>query len=458
MLSAFDFILSATIVGSYNKSKNDESIGDIDIVIIVKKLNKLKFNSIVNRFLNFDKKKIGLDKYHIKVNSTFGPLKLKVKNDLIFHVMIYDLKYHIDHVEKSPFTCYEWEKNEPIIGKSLKNLYPVVFVQISDILKSRRSIETYLNDLKNKNISYRKYLFKNDTYQITNETYILNDKNKYEYCFHITKHLLINLFKILNQKNITPSHEKIMDYFSKWIILKTSLKIYEDLYIYKNKNIKIPKKIYSRTLYFITQIFDFTLSVQEKIKKIKIFRHSKTKLNNKTFLGSSRNPSIITNPIFKDDFIYDIGFSSELNRSTQTLSLFNCIKIEKCSLLNEIDYGNAEGLKLKELEKKFPDIIKSWNKKLDPKFPNGENQHDVLNRINLFINKKIDNKSNFIIVTHLVVLRMILKSVFNLELHVCYKINIDHMEYLNFNLINNILIPNINSNFRTKLRKMLSNL
>ena len=38
-------------------------------------------------------------------------------------------------------------------------------------------------------------------------------------------------------------------------------------------------------------------------------------------------------------------------------------------------------MNFKELSQKFPEIIESWNKGLDPKFPKGESLNDVFLRL-----------------------------------------------------------------------------
>ena len=73
--------------------------------------------------------------------------------------MIYDLKSHIDHTIKSPFTCYDWERSNVYVGKSLKELSPVLKLQLRDFYEARRSTQEYLKDISNNQISFREYKF-----------------------------------------------------------------------------------------------------------------------------------------------------------------------------------------------------------------------------------------------------------------------------------------------------------
>ena len=88
--------------------------------------------------------------------------------------------------------------------------------------------------------------------------------------------------------------------------------------------------------------------------------------------------------------------------------------IEPGPLLNEIDYGLAEGMSLAELNENFPNILHDWTSKKDPRFPEGENQADVQARLNLFLRENFLN-ANSAIVTHNVVLRSLIGKTYNTE-------------------------------------------
>ena len=51
---------------------------------------------------------------------------------------------------------------------SLKEIYPVINLQYSDILDSRRSVLSYLDDIEKGSITFRKYQFKNEKYTVFN--------------------------------------------------------------------------------------------------------------------------------------------------------------------------------------------------------------------------------------------------------------------------------------------------
>ena len=93
-------VISASIVGSYTEKKNLNKIGDIDVVVICKKLTKNLIKKLikdVNKINNYNFKK------KIVVNYSFGPLKISSEEFLPVHLMIYDINSHIEHVTSSPF-------------------------------------------------------------------------------------------------------------------------------------------------------------------------------------------------------------------------------------------------------------------------------------------------------------------------------------------------------------------
>ena len=187
---------SVTIVGSFH-TKNDVSVfSDIDTIIIVDKLTKSKFDQIINYFSSISLEQFGLYDYQVIVNSTFGPLKFNQENVLVFHVMIYDVNGHRKHVIDSPFTCYEWQQHQSIIGKDLQHIYPSNALSLTDISASRRGFFSYLEDLQKQVITYRSYVFINDDVIEEKRSFELDKKHQFEYAYHILKFLMKNILSI----------------------------------------------------------------------------------------------------------------------------------------------------------------------------------------------------------------------------------------------------------------------
>ena len=101
-------IVSSTIVGSFVNSVGLKGISDIDIVIIVDQLTKIVFEDIISSFETIKGSDFGLDDHQVIINNSFGPLKFNSEKIVVFHVMIYDIEGHINHVEAFPTKTCKW--------------------------------------------------------------------------------------------------------------------------------------------------------------------------------------------------------------------------------------------------------------------------------------------------------------------------------------------------------------
>ncbi len=424
-------VISASIVGSYTESKNLDKVGDIDVVVVCKKLSKQLITKLIKNVYKINK---GNLKKKIIVNSTFGPLKISSKKLLPVHLMIYDIKSHIDHVTSSPFTCYDWERSKLYKGISLKQIYPVRNLQLSDFILSRRSPNEYLQDLLKNRISIREYSLKNQKVIIKKKFVKIDKRNRGEFVYHIINFLIINLNKFIQNKNIKIRNNKFDNLFLK--VTKNDRKLLKD---FKNLKQKKEKKIlfYKPEILILAEKFiikynKFLKNLNKEYVKLNFIRHAKTKENvNKTFVGSGSDPDIIYKKKYNKNFEkFDLIITSNLKRSKSTTRFFKAKKIVQNELINEINYGLADGMSFNELKKNYPNIINSWKKGIDIKYPKGENSTDVKRRVNKFFKylKKINNKEKILIITHSFFLRVLLSVVLNFNLKSIYKLQIDHLK------------------------------
>ena len=457
-LGKINEVISVTFVGSFLKKKY---YSDIDIIIIVKKLDKKIFLKCNNAIKNINFKNFGISK-KILINNTFGPLKFNTDKNLVIHLMIYSYEDHIDHVTNSPFTCYDWERSKSVFGKNLKDIYPVLKLLNSDFFKKNRGINIYKKNLLEKKINYKKYIFKKDQVYLKQLNYPIHGKDVLEFCFHVILFTSINYLKYFYQKNklfkrnqILLLIKKISNYKNKKTILETFL----DLEKFK-KN----KKIFINTNDAIKQTFNFLTDFEIYLKKNSINskkicfkRHLQTRYKKNIFLGQNIDP-----PIKKKKKIMKVKFekvfSSPSLRCIQT-SKFYSKKILINKFLNEINYGDIEGLTIKNLKITHPNIIKAWKNNKDIKFPNGESLGDVNRRVKNFLNflikqKKIPKEKKFMVVTHNVFLRCLVGSYFDIPIFEWYKIDIKYGAEFNF-IFNKRLFIDIS---RTKLKNTVKNI
>ena len=422
-------VISATIVGSFSENYDLSKIGDLDIVIICKKFEK---KIVVNakkqiKFLKVKKKKI-------KINTSFGPIKFNPKKYLTIHLMIYDIKSHIDHTLKSPFTCYDWERSNWYKGEKLSNIFPVLSLQLRDFFEARRNATEYLEDLKKNRISYRDYAFKNSDIYLKKKYFKINNQNRGEFVYHIIKNLILNYFKFFKNKNIKPKKEEAKKVFLN--ITQNDKILWNKFLVLKFQKENLIHN-YSTSVFFLANSFlkyynRFLITEKKSYQNLMFIRHHKTRLNkNNIFLGQNQNPEILDKKKRKETF--DLAFTSVLKRAISTAKLYNCNKILKDKILNEINYGKAEGMSFRDFKKKYSRILMMWKTKKDFRFPSGENHKDVEKRVLMFLEKiKKFNQKRMLIVTHNVFLRCLLGHFLNIKKENYFKIKIKHMEKLHF--------------------------
>ena len=446
-ISLLKKIISTNVVGSFSEKKDIKKIGDLDLVIISKSIDKslfIKCKKIIKRHDFKIKKKL-------KINDTFGPLKYDKEKYFTVHLMIYDISGHINHCIKSPFTSFDWERKKIYMGKSLSEIYSVNNLQLDDFFYSRRSINNHLNDLRNNKISVYSYVFKKKRYRFNYKKISLNHLNKINYSKHIFQHTLNNFYKFWYQKNIKINKKKETDFLNEIGLNKNfSNKIN---YLFKIKNLKIELILKE----FLNEFFDKIKEIKNQSSEVIFIRHAKTKLNNKKIFLGKANIDII-NKKRKIGKIFDLIFSSPLNRSVQTANMFKSKKIIKNNLLKEINYGKAEGLKIDDFIQLYPKIIQKWKKNKDPRFPGGENNSMVLSRVKKFnkhllsFQKKIKFKK-CLVVTHNVFLRCLIGHYFNIKKNEWHMLKINHLNNFKFVIINGKLIPNIS---RVEIKKVFN--
>ncbi len=455
-------IVSVTFVGSFIDKNNLNKINDIDLIIVTNRLDKKNFKKYLKLIKKVNPKKFNIGKDKLIINTTFGPLKFnKKESDLVIHLMIYDIEGHINHCIKSPFTVHDWERSNFFYKNKMNDLFPVGILQLRDFIEARRGIENYLKDLIKKKISYREYKFNNKSYQTVLKNINLLKRDKFEFYYHITKNLILNYIKYINQKNklyfFQNNDKKIVKYFGKNFYNKHIQNINYLFYKKENFNFAIENKIDKWMIDFIKDYSNNLNKLSRSAKKVFFFRHEKTKLNDGSFLGQNRNPGIINQKKKIKKQKFSKIYTSPLKRCVESVKILckNKIYVSDKNLL-EINYGKAEGMSLSSLKKSFPLIKKKWSQKKDLKFPEGESYKDVSIRVKKFINKLTKvNSNNSCVITHNVFLRVLIGQIFNIPKEKWHKIYIPHLMKLEFTIINNKFYPNIK---RDNLKKIFLNL
>ncbi|WP_003541333.1 alpha-ribazole phosphatase [Desulfotomaculum nigrificans] len=129
----------------------------------------------------------------------------------------------------------------------------------------------------------------------------------------------------------------------------------------------------------------------------------------------------------------DAFYSSDLARARETAEILanpHNKSVGCLSDLREINFGQWEGLTIKEISERFGEIIsKWWNDPLSTQIPSGEKLQDVVIRCNKALNEIVTKHAGetVVIVTHGGAIRTIVASVLGLDLKNYAKLRMDNV-------------------------------
>ena len=453
IISENNGVISVTHVGSFLE-KDLSEISDIDIVVIVNSLTPDNYEKLNRSVSDFNISKY-FPEYKILLNSTFGPLKIMKENTLVIHLMIYSLTDHQKHTIESPFTTLDWERSNNIYKKSLSSLSKTYNLSLQDFTSSYRGSSGYLNDIKKRKISCKQYKIVDNKIILENFEEKIDKKYEVEFSYHIFQNVIRNFLKFFIKKNTINNIEK---HWKEYLPL-----LYEKYYLsyIKLSTLKLNKDYESGFKLKITEEFisDFNVELdkfQSDSKNIFLVRHMETELNKESiFYGTHKDSKIIDQNIKLEPTISDKNykvFSSEAKRTKLSAEVYGFKEINITKELNEIDYGIAENMTYSEYEKKYPLNSKFWNAGIDKRFPKGENNYDVLKRINMHIDKL---HSDSILFTHQVPIRVFLGNYYEIPKKDWYKIYIPHNKAIKFLKYKNEIFSNIERPLLSTLFKNL---
>ena len=424
-------VISVTLVGSFCDRDDLSVISDIDTIVICDKLDQELYNRCIESVGELSGADLGFPDKKLHINPTFGPLKFDTDELIVVHLMIYDVAAHRDHVLKSPFTCYDWERSQVHEGPSLAQIYPVLQLQPRDFTQARRGIQNYLEDLERGVMSYRRYSFEDGKVEQVLEHKKLDARHQGEYAFHIVKNLVANYSKMICQQNLPPDDQLLLRWRELLPDCAWFIPHFEDLEKIKlQRGVNFPTDTIELVKRFINSFEESFRKQWESPGSIHHFcRHAATPLNDGSFLGQARNPGI-SNPqdISPLDCQYRKLFSSPLLRARESAErLAPNMEVDKQPLLMEINYGKAEGLSYAQLVEQYPEIAEAWKRGEDPSFPEGENSEMVRTRIDNYLQQLASVAGPSLNLSHNVVLRSLVGKLYQVAKEEQFKITIPHL-------------------------------
>lgn len=430
-LTAIPGVLSVTFVGSFCDRQELSGISDIDVVVVCETLDRATFDGCSSAMASMLPALLELPTHRLHLNTTFGPLKFDQPDQIVIHLMIYDRASHRAHVLKSPFTCLDWERSPVCAGATLAELYPVLILQPGDFLNARRSLSNYTDDLHRGVLSYRRYEFSDAGVSEILQQAQLDERLRGEYAFHIVKNLVQNYAKLVRRQNVCLTSDELIRFWREELPGCAS---------FADEFLRLQEAKLRRDAVFSAATVDFTKDFMAAFQaefarewgaaqRIVLVRHAETELNDGSFLGQGRDPGILTAPAPLSQKFAKV-FCSPLLRTQQTArALQPGAEVEMDARLAEINYGEVEGLPIKQLAARHPELVAAWSRGEDAPFPGGENTADVEKRLQEFLRVvQAEAASPILVVTHNVVVRCLLGRLLGVPMRDWYKLRVNHLD------------------------------
>ena len=144
------------------------------------------------------------------------------------------------------------------------------------------------------------------------------------------------------------------------------------------------------------------------------------------------------------DKIYTTPFT-RTRETIKRLSEIKNIKIEETNKLNEINFGDFEGLSFKEIDEKYPEEVEKMIKEgFEYKYPNGESLVDTFVRVKEEIDRIVreNDNSTILICSHGGTIRNIISYLLCGDYKYHWNFKIDNGSITEIELNNNFAVIN----------------
>jgi broad specificity phosphatase PhoE/predicted nucleotidyltransferase len=443
------YILSATLTGSFAEGRGICDVSDIDVIVIVDRLDGPRFAELRETFRGELEPVLARRGLGLRLNMSLGPLKFNDERTAVLHLMVYTAEAHRDHVLNSPFTCFDWQRSQRSRRASLAEVFPVFALQPRHFFSRRRGIEDYLRDLRERAITYRELSF-DDGYREIKRQKAMNARDLHEFAYHVMRFLMQNFIKLVERRNETPEGESLLAGYTRH--LPADMEVHGPLYLDLARRKKEGDftleldDLTARVAAFVgTFHSQFTAAFHDAATRHVVFRHLPTALNQsgaegRTFQGRIDPPLEDAGSPNMERIVAALKeikprkfIASPLRRATATLERVSTAagcsaKIERDERLVEIDYGACDGMTVAAARRDFPELFQAWERGEDPPFPGGgENTAEVLHRLENFVCQRWQPSNEpSAVCTHNVVLRCLLGKALAIPQPLWYLLEIPH--------------------------------
>jgi ribonuclease H / adenosylcobalamin/alpha-ribazole phosphatase len=454
VVEQFPWIVSATFTGSFLTSEDLHAISDIDLVMVLSHLDRDRFETLQDACNNALRPILQRKGFELQINPTLGPLKLNGKKTAVLHLMLYSRAAHVEHVLKSPFTCFDWQRSVAFRKQSLAEVYPVFALQPHHFVSARRSVSEYLKDFRAGAVSYRELVCNAEGYEERGAEQPMTLRGRHEFAYHIVRFLMQNLLKLVKRANEAPDGMKLVEEFLRVFPLDADdvRRLYAELATKKQTgDFAWPVPDLNRRLEIFVTNFESQfrrIFITGATRHI-VFRHASTELNfsangERRFVGRS-NPEIA---VVDDKALESLlavlrgesiaaAYVSPLLRCRQSYEVVaSRVPLPEPVLeqrLLEIDYGRCEGQSTSVARRSEPALFAAWARGEDCAFPGGESTADVARRALDFANSCWSTAGGATMAcTHNVVLRTLVGHALCVPQPLWHRLQIPHLQPITF--------------------------
>lgn len=442
-------VLSATLAGSFVDSPGLEGVSDIDLILVVDRLDARTFDALVADFRDSLAPVLARAGYRLRINPTLGPLKFNEPDLAVLHLMLYSRQAHVEHVVQSPFTCLDWQRSAHVRKQTLAEVYPVFGLQPRHFVSARRSLQDYLRDFRASEVSYRELQCDEAGYTEVKRAKPMTSRDRHEFGYHVMRFLMRNLLKLVRRTQDVAAGDRLLDdYFAVFPAEReaTSALLIELTAKKRALDFSEPVPNLDARLEAFLACFEgqFRELFFDTATRHVLFRHAPTAANRAPsgevrFLGRLDAPILPFDlPEFATlaDALEAAGVrravTSPLSRCRQTLESLSgrhaLPPAEVCDALTEIDYGACDGLTVGEAQGAYPDLFAAWAEGGDPPFPGGESTADLAARVRGFLDGVLPTLAEpTAICTHNGVIRAVVGTALNVPPKLWYRLRVPHL-------------------------------
>ncbi len=454
-----DYVRSATIAGSFSRGAGLEGIADVDTIVVVDALDRARFAAMQEAFRAELEPMLDAHLYGLKINATLGPLKFNDPRTAVLHLMIYTAEGHREHVIRSPFTCFDWQRSPLWRKAELASVYPVFGLQPHHFLSARRGARDYLRDLRNDAVSYRRIDFRDDRPHEVVRSKQMTARDRHEFAYHVMRFLMQNFLKLVTRTNeVHEGDELLSAYFARFGEGSGAFgPLFCELMQRKQEGRFKPPvpELFDRVSAFVAAFEDqFRDAFERRAVRHVAFRHAPTELNEGTgdvnvFQGRVDPKLATTEAEELWEGVKALAetvrmrqpqrlFSSPLRRAVDSVLLLRVAfgewlrQLPKESVddrVIEMDYGACDALTVAEARERYAEHFAAWGRGEDPPFPGGgESTADVWERLWDFAQERwAPGEPPSLVCTHNVVLRCLVGYLLSVPQTQWYRLRIPHL-------------------------------